>query len=90
VIERVRNPPVADPNAEPIRHAFERANIVVRRSRIGGHLIDRFANVSGLCRLYPDKDLSRVASDNDLHSMMFAQRERIGKLGAPRKSTSSA
>jgi hypothetical protein len=41
---------IANPNAKPIWHASERANIVVTRARVGGYLIDRFANVSRLCR----------------------------------------
>ena len=76
MIQRVRNPPVANPNAKPVWHALERANIVVRRGRISGDLIDRFASASRLCRLHSSKDLSRVAGDNDLHTVMFAQCER--------------
>jgi hypothetical protein len=84
MVERVRDPPVPNPNAKPVWHAFERANIVARRGRIGSYFIDRFANVSRLCRLHSSKDLSRVAGDNDLHTVMFAQRERRGKLGSPK------
>jgi hypothetical protein len=90
VIERVGDPPVANPNAKPVWHAYERANVIVRCGRIGGYLIDRFANVSRLCRLHSSKELSRVAGNDDLHTVMFAERERRGKLGSPKAPTSTA